>query len=101
MEREAYPLNMEAIMDACAGTGTWIEFNCNPHRFDMDWRLWPAAKRKGIKCVINPDAHRNEHAGFLRLGTGVARKGWLEQSDVINALNLKSLIKALGKKRKA
>jgi DNA polymerase (family 10) len=100
LEREAYPLNMEAIMDACAETGTWIELNCNPHRFDMDWRLWPGAKRKGVKCVINPDAHRNEHAGFLRLGAGVARKGWLEQSDVINTLNLKSLKKALGKKRK-
>lgn len=100
LEREPYPLNMDAIIEACAATGTWIELNCNPHRFDMDWRLWPAAKRKGVKCVINPDAHRNEHAGFLRLGAGVGRKGWLEPDEVINTLNLKSLVKALGKKRK-
>jgi DNA polymerase (family 10) len=101
LEREAYPVNLDAVMDACAETGTWIELNCNPYRFDMDWRLWPAAKRKGIKCVINPDAHRNEHAGFLRLGAGIGRKGWLEQKDVINTLNLKSLMNALKKKRKA
>lgn len=100
LEREAYPMNIAAVMDACAATGTWIELNCSPYRFDLDWRLWPAAKQKGVKCVINPDAHRNEHAGFLRLGAGVARKGWLEQNDVVNTLNLKQLLKALGTKRK-
>jgi DNA polymerase (family 10) len=99
LEREAYPVNMEAVIDACAATGTWIELNCSPYRFDMDWRLWPAARRKGVKCVVNPDAHRNEHAGFLRPGTGVARKGWLEPDDVINTLKLKPLLKALKAKR--
>jgi DNA polymerase (family 10) len=99
LEREAYPINLDAVMDACVATGTWIELNCNPYRFDLDWRMWPAAKRKGIKCVINPDAHRNEHAGFMRLGAGIGRKGWLEQKDVVNTLTLKSLMNALGKKR--
>ncbi|MGB7748998.1 MAG: DNA polymerase/3'-5' exonuclease PolX [Verrucomicrobiia bacterium] len=99
LEREPYPVNTQAVIDACAGTGTWIELNCNPHRFDLDWRLWPCAKGKGVKCVINPDAHRNEHAGFLRLGAGIARKGWLEQTDVVNTLTLKSLWKELKHKR--
>ena len=99
LEREPYPVNAQAVIDACAGTGTWIELNCNPHRFDLDWRLWPYAKGKGVKCVINPDAHRNEHAGFLRLGAGIARKGWLEQTDVVNTLTIKSLRKELTRKR--
>jgi DNA polymerase (family 10) len=95
LEREPYPVNVLAVIDACAATGTWIELNCNPHRFDLDWRHWPYAKSKGVKCVINPDAHRNEHAGFLRLGAGIARKGWLEKGDVINARGLKSLSREL------
>jgi len=98
LEREPYPLNVSAVIDACAATGTWLELNCNPWRFDLDWRLWPYAKSKGVKCVINPDAHRNAHAGFLRLGAGMARKGWLEQKDVLNTLNLKSLQKELKRK---
>ena len=61
--------------------------------------LWQQAKAKGIKCVINTDAHRNEHAGFLRLGTGIARKGWLTAKDVINTLPLAKLRKELSKKR--
>jgi len=99
LEREPYPVNLEAVIDACAATGTWIELNCNPYRFDLDWRLWPYAKSKGVKCVINPDAHRNEHVGFLRLGVGLARKGWLTKADVINTLPLEKLRKELTKKR--
>lgn len=95
LEREPYPVNVHAVIDACAATGTWIELNCSPYRFDLDWRHWFYAKSKGVKCVINPDAHRNAHAGFLRLGAGIARKGWLTAEDVINTLPLKSLRKLL------
>jgi DNA polymerase (family 10) len=99
LEREAYKVDQYAVIDACAGTGTWIELNANPRRFDLDWRLWHHAKEKGVKCVINCDAHRNEHAGFLRLGASIARKGWLEAKDVINTLPLAALQKELQRKR--
>ena len=95
LEREPYPVNVSAIVDACAATGTWLELNCNPHRFDLDWRHWGYAKSQGVKCVINPDAHRNEHAEFLRLGAGIARKGWLTRSEVVNCLPWAGLQKAL------
>ena len=65
----------------------------------MDWRWWPYAKSKRVKCVINCDAHRFAEAGFLRLGAGIARKGWLTKEDVVNTLPLKALMKELGKKR--
>ena len=86
LEREPYPVDVRAVLDACAATGTWVELNCNPYRLDLDWRHWPYAKSKGVKCVINPDAHRNVQAGFLRFGAGMARKGWLEKADVVNTL---------------
>ena len=99
LEREPYPMDQRAIIDACAEAGTWIELNAAPQRFDLDWRLWPYAKSKGVKCVINCDAHRLEHAGFLRLGAGIARKGWLTKEDVINTLPLPKLMKELKRKR--
>ena len=101
LEREPYKINLPAVIDACAETGTWIELNASPYRFDLDWRHWHYAKSKGVHCVINCDAHRLEHAQFLRLGAGIARKGWLEKADVINTLPLPSLRKALRKKRAA
>ena len=99
LEREPYKLDHRAVIEACAETGTWIELNAHPMRFDMDWRWWPYAKSKGVKCVINCDAHRLAEAGYLRLGAGIARKGWLTKEDVVNTLPLKALMKELGRKR--
>ncbi|HXR07046.1 MAG TPA: DNA polymerase/3'-5' exonuclease PolX [Candidatus Acidoferrum sp.] len=100
LEREPYKVNQTAVIDACAVTGTWIELNASPLRCDMDWRLWHDAKDKGVKCVTNCDAHRYEDAGHLRLGAGLARKGWLEKKDIINTLPLPALRQALQQKKK-
>lgn len=99
LQREPFKIDQTAIIEACAENGTWIELNANPNRCDMDWRLWHYASRKGVKCAINCDAHRNEHAQFLRLGAGVARKGWLRKSDVVNALPYSALMTELHRKR--
>ncbi len=99
LEREAYKVDQRAVIDACAETGTWIELNSSPARFDLDWRLWTYAKSQGVKCVVNCDAHRNEHAMFLRLGATIARKGWLTKADVMNTLPLPLLRQALQQKR--
>ena len=95
LERNPYPVNQQAVIDACAETGTWIELNASPWRFDLDWRLWHYARSQGVKCVVNCDAHRLDHFGYLRLGAGVARKGWLTKADVMNTLSLAELRKAL------
>jgi DNA polymerase (family 10) len=100
LERDGFKVDHKAVIDACAQTGTWIELNANPYRFDMDWRHWPYAKSQGVRCAINCDAHRLEHAGYLRLGAGIARKGWLTKEDVVNTLPLNTLLKELQRKRK-
>jgi DNA polymerase (family X) len=99
LDREPYKVNALAVIDACAETGTWIELNANPRRLDLDWRLWPHAKSKGVKCVINCDGHRHDHAGFLRFGAAMARKGWLTKADVINTLALPALRNELNRKK--
>jgi DNA polymerase (family 10) len=100
LERDAYKLDVTAVLKACAATGTWIELNASPYRFDLDWRLWRQAKELGVKCVINCDAHRLDHFDFLRLGAGIARKGWLTAADVINTQSLTALRTALSQKRR-
>src|SRR5207253_306394 len=77
LKREPYQIEIPAVLDAAARTGTWIELNAAPKRLDLDWRWWPRAKQKGVKCVINPDAHRTERLQDLWFGIGIARKGWL------------------------
>jgi DNA polymerase (family 10) len=49
--------------------------------------------------VVNCDSHRFEHAGYLRIGAEVARKGWITREDVVNTLPLAKLLPELKKKR--
>ncbi len=100
LERDAYKVNLGAVIEACAQTGTWIELNASPYRLDLDWRLWARARALGVRCVINCDAHRLEHFDFLRLGAGIARKGGLRRDDVVNTMTLARLREALASKRR-
>ena len=99
LKREPYSIDIPAVIDAAAATGTWIEINAAPKRLDLDWRWWPLAKEKGVKCVINPDAHRTERLQDLWFGVGIARKGWLTKADVMNCLPLGKIEAALQAKR--
>jgi DNA polymerase (family 10) len=98
--RDGYPVDVPAIIEAAAATGTIIELNANPRRLDMDWRWWPLAKEKGVKCAINPDAHHTSQLQFLHFGIGTARKGWLTREDVVNCLPLGKIEEVLAAKRK-
>ncbi len=99
LKREPYQIDIPAVLDAAARTGTCIELNAAPKRLDLDWRWWPRAKERGVKCVINPDAHRTERLQDLWFGIGIARKGWLTKADVMNCLPLVKIEKALRMKR--
>jgi DNA polymerase (family 10) len=99
LRRDAYAVNIPAVLEAAAETGTWIEINAAPKRLDLDWRWWPMAKEKGVKCVINPDAHGTEKLQELWFGIGVARKGWLTKNDVVNTLPLGEIEQELTRKR--
>ncbi|MFH1067973.1 MAG: DNA polymerase/3'-5' exonuclease PolX [bacterium] len=95
LQRPSYAINIPKIIDAAAATGTWIELNAHPYRLDMDWRWWKLARDKGVKCVINPDAHHASQLEHVKLGVLIARKGWLRCEDVVNALPLKKLLPVL------
>jgi DNA polymerase (family 10) len=99
LSREPYQVNIPAILDAAAETGTIIELNANSRRLDLDWRWWPLAREKGVKCAINPDAHTTTGLQDLLFGVGIARKGWLTKDDVINTLPLSHIEKILQAKR--
>lgn len=99
LQRPAYAVNIPAIIDAAAETGTIIELNASAWRLDMDWRWWRLAKEKGVKCSINPDAHSTRGLEDVIYGVRAARKGWLTRSDVINCLPLGEVEKALVKVR--
>jgi DNA polymerase (family 10) len=90
--REGYVLDIEAVIDAAAEHGTCIEINAHPSRLDLDWRYLHRARDKGIKIPIDPDAHVISGLDDMRFGVGIARKGWLRASDVLNTLTTDALL---------
>lgn len=99
-QRPAYAVNIPAVIDACAATGTIIELNASPWRLDMDWRWWKLAAEKGVKCSINPDAHSTRGLQDLFFGIRSARKGWLTREDVVNTRGLDLIDTMLSAKRR-
>ncbi|HET7638631.1 MAG TPA: DNA polymerase/3'-5' exonuclease PolX, partial [Ktedonobacteraceae bacterium] len=90
--RAGYTLDMEAVIAAAAEQGVCIEINAHPSRLDMDWRLVHRARDKGMKIPIDPDAHTLEGLDDMRYGIGIARKGWLSASDVLNTMEAGALL---------
>jgi len=98
LEREAYEVDAEKVIDAAIAHAVVIELNASPWRLDMDWRLWRKAAEKGLLCSINPDAHRTEQLELYRVGVGVARKGWLTKAQVLNTRTLAEVTRWLAGK---
>lgn len=98
LSREGYAVDLAKIIDCAAANSVAIEINANPYRLDLDWRWCRRAKEKGVKLSINPDAHSADGLQHTAFGVGIARKGWLEKSDVLNTMTAAQLRKYWGKK---
>ncbi len=77
------------------GRGCFLDLNAHPDRLDLSDIHCRAAKAEGVLVSINSDAHRIEQFANLRFGVGQARRGWLEQKDVLNARPLSLLRRIL------
>jgi DNA polymerase (family 10) len=98
-EREPYAVDMEKVLEEAKNTGTAIEINAYPKRLDLNDIYVKAAKERGIKLGIGTDTHILDQMEYIDLGLAVARRGWLEKSDLLNTLTYKKLIKVLKGKR--
>ena len=92
LTREPYPIDMDAVLEKAAELGVAVELNADPHRLDIDWRHCRAAKERGVTVSIGPDAHSTAGLDCTELGVGIARKGWLEPSDVLNTWDADAVV---------
>ncbi len=92
LSREGYEFDEAEVFKALKEQRVALEINSNPHRLDLDWRKCRRAKEYGILMTIDPDAHRLSGFDHVVLGVGVARKGWLEEKDVLNTMGYKELM---------
>jgi DNA polymerase (family X) len=100
LRRDAYKVDLDAVLRAAAKHGKMIEINAQPMRLDVDWAHCKKAKALGVPLVINPDAHAPAELALYEYGVNEARRGWLEKGNVFNTRPAKEVIKDLAKRRK-
>jgi DNA polymerase (family 10) len=85
IERRApYAVDVHALIEAAARTGTMLEINANPDRRDLDDVNARAAAQGGVTLLIDSDAHWAERLANMRWGVATARRAWLEPRHVAN-----------------
>lgn len=97
--RDGYAVNIDRLVELAAETGTALEMNANPGRFDLTASSLAKAKAAGVKIMINTDTHRPEMLEDMKLGVLHARKAYLEPSDVINTWTAKEARAFFDRKR--
>jgi DNA polymerase (family 10) len=86
------------VIEKALETGTFLEIDSQPDRLDLRDVHARAAKEAGLKLAITSDAHQLKAQGYVELGIGQARRGWLTKDDVLNTRTWKQ-IERLKKKR--
>jgi DNA polymerase (family 10) len=99
LRREPSRLNVEKVIDAAAANGVALEINSQPYRLDIADSHARLARDRGVKIVINSDAHEVDALGFTRWGVVTARRAWLGAGDVLNTLPVAQFRAALRRNR--
>ena len=99
LTRDAYPLDLDAVVAAAAERGVAVEVNAHPNRLDLDPVSLRRGLAKGLTTSIDPDAHRTDELPFVGYGVETARRGWASAADVLNARPLPELSAWLSARR--
>jgi len=90
--RDPYAVEIAEVMEAARRHGKALEINAYFERLDLDDLHCRKAKEMGIRLSIGTDSHRLDQMWMMSLGVAVARRGWLEKTDVLNTLSLKEIL---------
>lgn len=95
LRREASRVSVEKVIDAAKANGVAMEINSQPHRLDLCDSHARLARDRGVKLVIDTDAHEIAALGYARWGVLTARRAWLSKDDVLNTLPVDAFRRAL------
>ena len=95
LRRDAYQLDMDAVLRAAAKHKVAMELNAYPDRLDLNDVHLRMAKKHGVKIVINTDTHHTSHMRKIRYGVLQARRAWLTRENVLNTLPADEFAKAM------
>jgi DNA polymerase (family 10) len=99
LKREGYRINFDRVVAAASAAGVALEINSQIDRLDLDDHHARFARDRGVKLVVDSDAHSPTALGNTRWGINTARRAWLTPGDVLNTLPVDQLQRALRRTR--
>jgi DNA polymerase (family X) len=99
LSRDPYGLDLDLVIEKAAAKGVALEVNADPHRLDLDWRDLKRVRDGGVMVSIGADAHNLAGIGHVDYGIGIARKGWLGPSDILNTRSAEEFTAWAGRRR--
>jgi DNA polymerase (family 10) len=90
-QREESAVDLDAVIEEAARTGTALEVNSIPARLDLDDVHVRRARDLHVKIAVNSDAHNPGGLDTLSFGLATARRGWAVAGDVLNTMNLEEI----------
>jgi DNA polymerase (family 10) len=99
LRREGFTYDYDKVFTAAAKAGVAMEQNAYPDRLDLRDQHLRMAKAKGVKFIINTDAHHTSHMEKIRYGVLQLRRAWLTKHDVLNTLPVAEFAKIVRRGR--
>ncbi len=94
-EREPYALDLRSVAESAEKYGVAMEIDAYPTRLDLNDSSIFAIRDYKVMFSVDSDAHNVSHFDYMRYGIGMARRGWLQDSNIINTMSLKQMAKFL------
>jgi DNA polymerase (family 10) len=94
-KRKPYKVDMQQVLKAAKDYNVYPEVNAHPARLDLKDIHCRMAKEMDLKVIINTDAHRVSELLHMRFGVDTARRGWLENKDILNTKSCEDLLKII------
>lgn len=99
LSRPGYPVDHQALIDACAAKNVVIELNAHPRRLDLDWRWIDYALQKNVMISIDPDAHSISGYHDIHYGVLAAQKGGVRAEQNLSSYSLAQMKRFVSEKR--
>jgi DNA polymerase (family 10) len=97
-QREGYPLDMDKVIEVAKETGTALDINT--FRADLSPENIRRCVERGVMMAVVTDAHSVAHLPYIRVGVGIARRGWAVPELILNTRDVEGVREFVREKRK-